>query len=125
MPILLIDDTRDVLDVFAFWLEQAGYAVHPYDNAPDALHALSDGLRPSLIVLDLQMPEMNGFDFRVAQLRDERCAAVPVIVLSGHPITQEEKAQLGDVRILEKPVEPELLLEIIRAHRVPSTPTNR
>jgi len=125
MPIMLVDDTQDVLEVLAFWLQQAGYAVHAYDNAADALAALRSGLQPSLIVLDLYMPVMTGFDFRTAQLADERLASIPVVVLSGHPATDQEKAALGAVRLLEKPVEPEILLAIIRAHRVPLTATGR
>jgi len=123
MSILLIDDSPDIVEAMAMWLRQCGYAVHPFDNVPDALQALYDGLRPSLIILDLFMPEASGFDFRAAQLRETQLAHIPVIVLSGYETTEAEKARLGVVRILSKPVDLDNLLAIIDAHGVPKTET--
>jgi CheY-like chemotaxis protein len=121
MSILLIDDSPDIVEAMAMWLRQNGYVVHPFDNVPDALQALYDGLRPNLIILDLFMPNAGGFDFRAAQLRDEHLAPIPVIILTGHETTEAEKARLGVVRILSKPIEPDNMLAIIDAHGVPKT----
>jgi CheY-like chemotaxis protein len=121
MSILLIDDDPDILEAMAMWLRQSSYVVHPFDNVPDALQALYDGLRPSVIILDLFMPDAGGFDFRAAQLRDEQLAVIPVIVLSGYDTTDEEKSRLGVVRILSKPVDLDNLRAIIEAHGVPKT----
>lgn len=125
MPILVLDDDRDVLEVMECFLRQSGYAVYTFDNGRDAWESLRSGLRPSLILLDLHMPGMTGFEFRDAQLRDPQLAAIPTVVLSGHAMTEHDKAQLGAVRILTKPVEPAVLLTIIKAHRVPQTALER
>src|SRR5262249_46030215 len=104
MPILVLDDDRDLLEVMEHLLRQSGYAVYTFDNGRDAWAALRDGLRPSLILLDLHMPGMTGFEFRDAQLRDQQLASIPTVVLSGHAMTEHDKAKLGAVRILTKPV---------------------
>ena len=78
MSILLIDDSPDVVEAMTLWLRQSGYVVHPFDNVADALQALYDGLRPSLIILDLFMPDAGGFDFRAAQLRGATARCRPV-----------------------------------------------
>jgi two-component system chemotaxis response regulator CheY len=120
MPVVLIDDNRDILEVLTLWLTKSGYAVHAFDNAPDALDALRGGLRPGLIVLDLHMPGVSGFDFRDAQLADQQLANIPVVVLTGHDLTEQDQARLGAVRFLAKPAHPDILLTIIKAHRIPT-----
>jgi|SRR5579862_242341 CheY-like chemotaxis protein len=118
MPIFVIDDSRDTLEAIAYWLEHCGYVAHPYDNARDAWQALCDGLRPALIILDLNMPGMNGFEFRAAQLRDERLASIPVVVLSGTATTKQEEAELGAVHILIKPTDLDTLLAVVQAQGI-------
>ena len=125
MPILLIDDSPEVLEVTTVLLQKFGYVVHAFENVPNALQALYNGLRPRLIILDLFMPDVGGFDLRAAQLRDEELARIPVIVLTGHDITEAEKVKLGSVSILSKPADPENLLATIRAHNVPKMQTGR
>jgi len=121
VPILLIDDDRDILDGTAALLQMEGYSAHAVDNGTTALAILRDGFRPDLIVLDLQMPGMTGFEFRDAQLRDERLAAIPVVVVTGYHETAADRERLGGVRILHKPLDPEILLALLSEHRVPRT----
>jgi CheY-like chemotaxis protein len=125
MPILVIDDSRDTLEAIAYWLRHCGYVVEPYDNARDAWQALCGGLRPALIILDLNMPGMNGFEFRAAQLCDERLASIPVVILSGTATTRQEEAELGAVRILIKPTDLDTLLAVVEAQGVPKSRGSR
>lgn len=120
MPIMLIDDTADIRDALAILLEKEGYVVQPFSGARAALTALrSDAPTPSLIVLDLSMPDMDGYAFRREQLADPRLAQIPVIVFSGMGHQQMDLAELGVVAFLVKPIDPSLLLTTIRAHHVP------
>ena len=101
-PILVVDDDTDLRETLGELLEDEGYDAHLCENGRVALDRLRQGERPALILLDLMMPEMNGWQFREEQLRDERFAGIPVIVMTasrgfeGHPITASE--------ILYKPV---------------------
>lgn len=81
-PILLVEDNLDVLDVTRILLEAEGYAVATAVNGADALALLRGGLRPCLIVLDLSMPVMDGWEFRDEQRADPELRAIPTIVYS-------------------------------------------
>jgi putative two-component system response regulator len=119
MPVMLVDDTDDVRDALAVLLEREGYAVHAFGDAASALAALRGGLLPSLILLDLSMPAMDGYEFRRQQLADAVLASIPVVVFSGISQSTADLARLGSVSFITKPVDPSILLTIIRAHRIP------
>jgi CheY-like chemotaxis protein len=68
-------------------------------------------------VLDLAMPEMNGFEFRRAQLADPTLADVPVAVMSGGGwATEADARKLGLTTFLRKPVDPDELLRVFTSH---------
>ena len=81
-PILVVDDDADLRETLGELLREEGYRPHLCDNGRQALDALRRGLRPRLVLLDLMMPEMNGWEFREAQLRDARFSAIPVVVMT-------------------------------------------
>ncbi len=69
---------------------------------------------PSLILLDLMMPVMDGEQFRAQQLRDPTLASIPVVVVSAHASAEERAARLGAAGCVKKPFEIEDLLEQVR-----------
>ena len=72
---------------------------------------LRDGLRPCLIVLDMAMPEMDGFEFRRQRMADPTLAELPVAVMSGGGwATDADARKLGLTLFFRKPVEPAELL---------------
>jgi two-component system chemotaxis response regulator CheY len=81
-PILLVDDQFDVQEVTRLVLESEGYRVVTANDGSEALRMLRDGLRPSVIVLDLMMPGMDGIAFRRVQIEDPELAAIPTIIYS-------------------------------------------
>jgi CheY-like chemotaxis protein len=86
-------------------------------NGRDALARLGAGFRPCLIVLDLAMPEMDGFEFRAAQLADPAIADIPVAVMTGGGWAVEADARkIGLVRFLRKPVDIDELLRLFETH---------
>src|SRR5512132_4356371 len=93
--ILIVEDDVDVRDALMQVLEFEGYRVTGASNGEEALAALRAGGRPSLILLDLMMPVMNGSQFRAAQLADRALAAIPVIVLSADAGLEEKASRLG------------------------------
>lgn len=114
--ILIVEDQPELRATFAEVLEEEGFQVA---TAPDGLRAL-EYLRtappPDLILLDLLMPVMTGWEFRAEQRRDPALAAIPVVAMSGLSPAEQRREELDAVVSLTKPVEVELLLETIAAY---------
>jgi CheY-like chemotaxis protein len=112
-PILVVDDDSELRECLALLLALKGYDVITASNGREALRALNGGPQPCLIVLDLSMPDMDGFQFRRAQLADPALAAIPVVLCSAHPTAPHVAQQLGVIACLEKPFDVQLLLAIV------------
>ena len=78
--VLVVDDERDVLNVFSEMLKLIGFKVYAVDNTADALNIMNDS-KFDLIITDLIMPDINGLDF-IKQLR-KRGINTPVVITSG------------------------------------------
>jgi CheY-like chemotaxis protein len=79
--VLIVEDDRDIRETLVELLASAGYETAQAANGRDALDAARHA-RPQLIVLDLMMPVMDGWQFRSEQRRDPALAPIPVIVIS-------------------------------------------
>lgn len=106
--VLVIDDDELVRESLAIALDIEGYATVLAADGVDALLALRMGARPDVILLDLEMPIMPGWEFRDAQLRDPAIAPIPVVVISS-----SLRAVKADRR-LAKPFDLDLLLRTLR-----------
>ncbi len=98
-----MDDDADTRQLFRRMLEPEGYAVVEAENGRAALDRLQEVL-PSLILLDLMMPEMDGFEFVAEFRRREAWRAIPVVVVTARDLSPEDRERLnGHVqRILQK-----------------------
>ena len=76
--VLLVEDDYDTREAFVTILETLGLTVVGAANGREALEQLWGGLRPCLIILDMAMPEMDGYAFRRAQLADPTLTGIPV-----------------------------------------------
>ena len=114
--ILLVEDDADSREAMTALLEGCGYAVTSATNGHEALELLRTAPRPGLILLDLMMPGMNGFQFREEQIKDPEAAAVPVILTSAHGKLQHETAALGVAGYLEKPIDVQRLLDTVERY---------
>jgi CheY-like chemotaxis protein len=119
-PILIVEDHDDTREALAAVLLAHGYAVETAENGRDALTKLRAGLRPCLILTDLSMPVMNGFEFRHHQLADPSIASIPLIALSAVVEQKDTEALLANA-YLSKPTEIADLIAAVarfcRAHR--------
>jgi CheY-like chemotaxis protein len=111
--VLIVDDDFDIRGLMTNILQIEGYHVLAAANGREALETLRSGARPRLILLDLMMPVMNGWQFRCEQLLDDRLAAIPVVVLSGAADVGERARTIGASGILRKPVDLDVLLEVV------------
>src|SRR5689334_1568939 len=79
--ILLVEDDYDTRGALVLLIEHLGMEVVEALNGREALDRLRGGFRPCLVLLDMAMPDMDGVEFRRAQLADPALAAIPVAVL--------------------------------------------
>ncbi|HVU27651.1 MAG TPA: response regulator [Verrucomicrobiae bacterium] len=80
--ILVVDDDPDQLEVVAWSLKKAGFAIGTASNGVDAL-VKTKSVTPDLIVLDLMLPELNGFDICKTLRKNPATATIPIIMLTG------------------------------------------
>jgi len=112
--ILVVDDDPDVLEAMQFLLEGAGYEALVAADGSEALDRLRNHADPCLILLDLMMPRMNGWQFIGEARREALLGGIPVIAVSA--FRKEEVAAIDAAGYLTKPVELETLLSVIRRY---------
>lgn len=111
--ILVVDDDEDLRELLADVLRDEGYSVQTAKNGLDALSSLRQSDPPCLILLDLMMPVMNGFQFLEELRRDPALSPLQVAVVTAHgSLGPAEKAALA-APILTKPVAIPKLLELV------------
>jgi CheY-like chemotaxis protein len=110
--ILVVDDDEFIREALCEALEVEGYRVTVAGNGAEALAKLGADL-PNVILLDLMMPVMNGWQFRERQLADPRLSPIPVIVLSAHGHGAQAAAVLSSAAFLAKPFSLDHLLEAV------------
>src|SRR3954463_5759528 len=104
LTILIIDDDPPILSGLSEFLQAEGYNVVVAGHGRAALDQLRRGLRPCVIVLDLMMPVMDGWDFRREQLKDAELREIPVIVITAAGFSEASlRKQLGAVELVPKP----------------------
>jgi len=121
LDILVVEDEPEALDGLLGLLSTEGFAVAGARDGLEALARLKDGPTPSLVLLDLTMPEMDGWEFcRVleesAELAD--LAEIPIAVFTGVDIdtVSELPDRRSDAGFIQKPVSVEKLLELARRY---------
>jgi len=114
--VLVVDDDADIRDSIGDILELRGYRVARASNGREALDHLRAGPRPCVILLDLMMPVLNGWEFRAVQTKDEQLRSVPVVVISGDGSTDQKAASIGVDEYLRKPLELSAILDVVRRH---------
>jgi CheY-like chemotaxis protein len=115
--VLVVEDDSDALDLIATILEDAGYQVLRAANGLEALARLAEQRgRCDLILLDLMMPVMNGWDFRRKQREIPAVAEIPVVLMSAGAHLAAASDGLDAVGSVTKPVDPEDLIAIVRRH---------
>lgn len=106
--VFVVEDDVDTREMLARFLELEGFAVETAANGRQALERLEAGTPASIILLDLMMPVMDGWQFRREQARHETLSKIPVIVVSA--AGRDRIAQIDADAYLSKPVDLEELL---------------
>lgn len=113
--ILVVDDDEGMRELLRMHLAAAGYEV---STAPDAINAGYQVLNnpPDLILSDISMPHMDGFEFVAALRSDKTLPYIPVIFLTSIEDGDQRGKELGVVGYLTKPVRSDRLLELVAQH---------
>lgn len=111
--VLIVDDDVDIRETLAEALAERGFAVATASNGLEALGVLrSSSARPSVILLDLMMPIMDGYGFLEQRHRDPALARIPLaIVTAGYGV---DRVRLDGLQIVKKPFDVPQLVEVIQ-----------
>ncbi len=112
--VLVVDDDTDLRDTLCDVLEADGHTTRPARNGVEALELLRRDAAVDLIVLDLMMPLMNGWQFREALLADAELARIPVVVMTA--AADLGRSPIQAAQILPKPVTTKALLAAVGQH---------
>ena len=116
--VLVVDDDEGTRVLLRQILHFSGYQVATAADGGDALRQLRDGVQPCLILLDLMMPRMDGWEFLALQHKDADLAGIPVVVLSGLNDDRIHARSLDCQGILRKPLSPSPVMRPHRATRL-------
>jgi DNA-binding response OmpR family regulator len=113
--ILVIDDTIRILNIIRFFLEAEGFSVRTCSDPMEGIKAATEG-DVDLIILDIMMPRMNGYQVFEVLRKEEKTAAVPVIMLTAHAVIENTKPTFfyGLYGVLAKPFTRAQLIEKVR-----------
>jgi len=113
--ILVVDDEIYIVHILEFTLTMEGYEVATAADGEEALRKIEQD-RPDLVVLDIMMPKLDGYEVCRRLRQDDDLKSLPVILLSakGRPIDRETGLEVGADDYIVKPFSPRRLLEKIR-----------
>ncbi len=112
--VLVVDDDDDFRTELAGALASRGYRVWAAGDGKQALACLESSERPSVVLLDLSMPRMDGWQLRYALTERDALQGVPIVVMTG---AQSQKAEQLDVaEVLEKPFSIDHVVTVIERH---------
>ncbi len=114
--VLVVDDSRTILRVFTLMLEREGYLTIPAVDGAQAV-ALAKRHMPDLILMDIVMPGMNGFEATRILVNDPETKSIPIVMVSGTNLPSDQiwGMRLGAKGFLAKPVSRDVLLAKVRA----------
>jgi CheY-like chemotaxis protein len=111
--VLIVEDDADIREALTQILEDEGYGVTSAANGLDAMGLLRTRPKPCVILLDLMMPVMNGWQFRSEQQRDSALAGIPVVIISADNAARRDTVAAGVQGFLQKPIELDDLLSVV------------
>ncbi len=112
--VLIVEDDPDIRQSLKDAIDLEGFKTLEAANGVEGLQALHRADRPCLVLLDLMMPVMNGWDFLKAMRSDDLLATVPVLVVTAFSRAPESSDNV--VKVLKKPVDLEALLKFVHRH---------
>lgn len=118
--VLVVEDDAQINELVGAYVQLAGFEYRRALDGAQALAAVRARL-PALIILDLMLPDTDGFEVAKQLKRDERTAAVPILMLTALDRDEQRKRgmEAGAVKYMTKPFDPDQLIAAIRQNALP------
>lgn len=111
--ILVVEDDTSIRELLVELLESEGYVVASAVNGLEGIKYLQSQQIPDLILIDLMMPVMDGYSFRSEQLKNNKWASIPTVVMSAEANAKEKMKNFNITAFLSKPVELDTILKTV------------
>jgi two-component system cell cycle response regulator DivK len=113
--VLIVDDVQDNRTIYVLFLKFSGFRIAEAENGAEALHKAAT-LLPDVIVMDLSLPVMDGWEATRRLKRDPRTRPIPVVALTGHALPEHARTarEAGCDLVITKPCLPDQLLDALR-----------
>jgi CheY-like chemotaxis protein len=113
--VLIVDDVQDNRTIYVLFLKFSGFRIAEAENGEEALRKATS-LVPDIIVMDLSLPVMDGWEATRRLKKDPRTKQIPVVVLTGHALPEHARAahEAGCDLVITKPCLPDQLMDAIR-----------
>jgi CheY-like chemotaxis protein len=113
--VLIVDDVQDNRTIYVLFLKFSGFRIAEAENGEDALRKAA-ALLPDVIVMDLSLPVMDGWEATRRLKRDARTRKIPVVALTGHALPEHARAarEAGCDLVITKPCLPDQLMDALR-----------
>jgi CheY-like chemotaxis protein len=112
--VLVVDDDDDLRESIEVVLSARGHRVATAADGHEALAWLRrQPANPCVVLLDLMMPRMNGFELRARMIADPELAAIPVVIITGAGLLADTNSSSLQTEVLRKPIEPSTLLRTV------------
>lgn len=113
--ILIVEDEKDIRKNLKKILEMEGYLVEQAENGKEALAILhSSTSLPAMIILDLMMPVMDGFEFRDQQEKIPKIATIPIAIMTADDHIDEKKMRIRAAAAMKKPASIQTILDTVK-----------
>ena len=115
--VLIVDDSKESIDLLQYFLKPAGFQILKAGDGPSALDMVEKEL-PDIILLDIMLPQLNGYEVCEKLKRDVRTKNIPVIFITAMTGDEDEAKglALGAVDYITKPINPDLVRARVRNH---------
>jgi CheY-like chemotaxis protein len=122
--VLIVDDVKDNRTVYVLYLKFSGFRIAEAENGEEAIRQ-AQALLPDIIIMDLSLPVIDGWEATRRLKRDPRTKQIPIVVLTGHALPEYARTarEAGCDLVITKPCLPDQLLDAIR--RILDTPKPR
>jgi CheY-like chemotaxis protein len=121
-PVLVVEDDPDIRESLENFLELHGYRVRSASHGKEALEAMGRAPRPSVVVLDMSLPVMDGHRVLTTRKGDDVLRTIPVVILSAAMAGMSPRdralyaSSYGVAAFLGKPADPRQVLEVVERH---------
>ena len=115
--ILIIEDDLDIVETTKFYLEKKGFVCWVKEDGESALEQIKI-TKPDLIILDIMLPKMSGYDVAIQLKNDEKYKTIPIVILTAKLGEDQVKAskEIGVEEYLVKPFDMPELLKYVQKH---------